>query len=151
MEVHQSWAEQEKSQQVLWVQKDFRTVSKFKFKLTCCSSCTFCCRPSTKERFNPHCKVNKVLCPACHKCLSASCCSESTCRGQIAPISGTWAVLGAGTNLIKILREGYTLPFRIQLNLTRSLIVISGYVHPCRNSCLTEALHALMQKNAVDL
>ena len=33
----------------------------------------------------------------------------------------------------------------------RSPTVVSGYVHPLRNSYLTEALHTLMQKNAVEL
>ena len=31
------------------------------------------------------------------------------------------------------------------------MIIINGYVNPVRNSYLTEALHALMQKNAVQL
>ena len=60
----------------------------------------------------------------------------------------TWAALGAGPKVIKILREGYTLPFWIQPNRPT---IISGYVYPPRNSYLTEELHALMQKNAVEL
>ena len=78
-------------------QKDFRNVSEFICKLTCCRSCTFCCWAPTKERFKSCCKVNEVsmrcfLCrlvefsSECHKC--PSCCSESTCRSQIASILG---------------------------------------------------------------
>ena len=61
------------------------------------------------------------------------------------------AALVASPKVITVLREGYSLPFRIWLNLTRSPIIISCYVHPLRNSYLMEALHALMQKNAVEL
>ena len=53
----------------------------------------------------------------------------------------TWLERGAGPKIIQILREGYTLPFRIRPNLTRSPTVISRYVNPHRNSYLLEALH----------
>ena len=63
----------------------------------------------------------------------------------------TWLDLGAGPKMVQILREGYTLPFRIRPNLTRSPTVVSRYVNPHRNSYLLEALHQLMDKNAVEL
>ena len=56
-----------------------------------------------------------------------------------------------GPKIVQILREGYTLPFRIRPNLTRSPTVISHYVNPHRNSYLLEALHQLMDKNAIEL
>ena len=37
----------------------------------------------------------------------------------------TWLDLGAGPKVVQILKEGYTLPFRIRPNLTRSPTVIS--------------------------
>ena len=49
------------------------------------------------------------------------------------------------------MKEGYTLPFRIRPNLTRSPSVVSCYVNPHRNSYLLEALHQLIAKNAVEL
>ena len=49
------------------------------------------------------------------------------------------------------MREGYTLPFRIRPNLTRSPTVISRYVNPHRNSYMLEALHQLIDKNAIEL
>ena len=61
-----------------------------------------------------------------------------------------WAALGASPKVMRILKEGYTLPFRIWPNRMRSAVVISGCVHPLSNSYLIEALHALMQKNAVE-
>ena len=63
----------------------------------------------------------------------------------------TWLDLGAGPKIVQILREGYTLPFRIRPNLTRSPTVVSPYVNPHRNSYLLEALHQLIDKNAVEL
>ena len=62
----------------------------------------------------------------------------------------TWLDLGAGPKIVQILREGYTLPFRTRPNLTRSPTVISRYVNSHRNSYLLEALHQLMDKNAVE-
>ena len=62
----------------------------------------------------------------------------------------TWLNLGAGPKVVQILREGYTLPFRIRPQLTRSPSVISRYVNPHRNSYLLEALHQLIDKNAVE-
>ena len=59
--------------------------------------------------------------------------------------------LGAGPKVVQILREGYTLPFRIWPNLTRSPTIISCYVNPNRNLYLLEALHQLIDKNRVEL
>ena len=63
----------------------------------------------------------------------------------------TWVDLGAGLKVVQILREGYTLPFRTRPKLTRFSTVISCYVNPQRNSYLLEALHQLIDKNAVEL
>ena len=63
----------------------------------------------------------------------------------------TWLELGARPKIVQTLKEGYTLPFRIRPNLTRSPTVISCYVNPHRNSYLLEALHQLMDKNAIEL
>ena len=63
----------------------------------------------------------------------------------------TWLDLGAGPKVIQTLKQGYTLPFRIRPKLTRSPTVVSCYGNPHRNSYLLEALHQLMDKNAVEL
>ena len=52
-----------------------------------------------------------------------------------------WLDLGAGPKVVQILKEGYSLPFRIRPKLTRGPTVISCYVNPHRNSYLLEALH----------
>ena len=63
----------------------------------------------------------------------------------------TWQNLNAGPKAVQILKEGYTLPFRIRPKLTRYPTVVSCYVNPSRNSYLLEALHQLIDKNAVEL
>ena len=62
-----------------------------------------------------------------------------------------WLNLGAGPKVVQILKEGYTLPFRIRPNLSRNPTVINCYGNPHRNLKLLEALHQLMDKNAIEL
>ena len=62
-----------------------------------------------------------------------------------------WAALGVSPKVLTVLREGYTLPFRFQPNLTRSPTIISCYVNPHWNLYLVEALHQLLNKYAVEL
>ena len=124
----------------------------------------FCNHVATKERHNSlllsKLHRNKIcercflcrsleLCKACHK--GPNSCSRSTCRGQIASVLGKkWAALWASPMVVTVLREGCTLPFRFRPNLTRSPAVISNYVNPHKNLHLWEALHQLVNKNAVE-
>ena len=62
-----------------------------------------------------------------------------------------WLNLGAGPKVVEILKEGYTLPFRIRPKLTRSPSIISCYASPRRISYLLEELQQLVDKNAVEL
>ena len=62
-----------------------------------------------------------------------------------------WLDLGAGPKAVQILKEGYTLPFRTRPNLSRTPTVISCYGNPHRNLSLLDALHQLMDKNAIEL
>ena len=62
-----------------------------------------------------------------------------------------WLDLGAGPKVVQILREGYTLPFRTWPNLSRTPTAVSCYGNPLRNLKLLEALHQLMDKNAIEL
>ena len=61
-----------------------------------------------------------------------------------------WETLGSSPKVVRMLREGYTLPFRFRPNLTRSPMVISNYVNPQRQSLLLEAMAQLTNKNAVE-
>ena len=89
-----------------------------------------------------------MFCKSCNKCLT--CCSQSICRDQTSNWT-VWSDLGASPKVVQILREGYPLPFRIRPKLARNPTVISCYVNPHRNSYLLEALHQLIDKNAVEL
>ena len=90
-----------------------------------------------------------------------SCVQPVTCAQNVVPnlpvgarlqrFWEIWLGLGAGPKVVQILREGYTLPFQTRPNLTRSPSVVSCYVNPLRNSYLLEALHQLIDKNAVEL
>ena len=62
-----------------------------------------------------------------------------------------WAALGISPKVISVLKEGYILPFRSRPYLTKKPTITSCYVDPRRNSYLLEALHQLLDKNAVKL
>ena len=58
-----------------------------------------------------------------------------------------WEALGASPKVVTTLRDGYTLPFRLRPNLTRSPTVISNYQNPTRQANLLEALSTGKQWN----
>ena len=84
----------------------------FKCKVFCCESYLFCFRAvhSVSQSLPVGARLNQFWKP--------------------------WAALGPSSKVIRILEEGYTLPFWNRPTLTRSSIIISGYVHPLRNSYL---------------
>ena len=61
-----------------------------------------------------------------------------------------WETMGLSPKVVTTLREGYILPFRFRPYLTRSPTVISNYHNPTKQSFLVEALHQLINKNAVE-
>ena len=61
-----------------------------------------------------------------------------------------WLDLGASHKIVRVLRSGYILPFQNRPLLSRHPTVISRYVNHHRNSYLSEALHQLISKNAVE-
>ena len=90
--------------------------------LSCCRSCTFCqmSRAPTKERVKSRC--------------IKECCSKSGCRGQATKVFlEKWLDLGANPRVVSILKEGYTLLFKIRSPLTRSPVVLRGYANPVKN------------------
>ena len=72
-------------------------------------------------------------------------------RARLQNFWQVWQDLGASPIVVQILKEGYTLPFRIRPKLVRFPTVVSCYVNPHRNSYLMEALHQLTDKNAVEI
>ena len=106
----------------------------------------------------PECQLKSVK--------GASCVTQLSCVNSVSNVPNvaltlpvgarlqnfwqTWLDLGAGPKVVQILQEGYTLPFWIRPKLTRIPTVISCYANPLRNSYLLEALHQLIDKNAVE-
>ena len=111
----------------------------------------------------PECQLKKCQLKSVK---SASCVTRLSCVNSVSTVPNvaltlpvgarlqnfwqTWLDLGAGPKVVQILQEGYTLPFRIRPKLTRIPTVISCYANPLRNSYLLEALHQLIDKNAVE-
>ena len=101
----------------------------------------------------------------CYHCLRIKCLKDVSCVDhlssvnlvtmpqlllQIAPIFREVGSPRASLKVVTLLREGYTLLFRLRPNLTKSPTVISCYVNPHKNLYLLEALHQLWDKNAVE-
>ena len=86
------------------------------------------------------------FCPSCSKC--PQCCSRSGCRGQ--SFWQTWQRLGANPRVVSILKEGYTLPFKIRPPLTQSPVIKSGYAHLLKSKALFTALVELINKLVVE-
>ena len=111
---------------------------------------------------NCHCKEYKLK-----SVKSVSCVTQLSCVNPVTNVPNaapnlavgarlqnfwkTWLDLGAGPKVVQILKEGYTLPFQTRPKLVRFPTVISCYGNPQRNSYLLEALHQLIDKNAVEL
>ena len=62
----------------------------------------------------------------------------------------TWSLLGANPRVVSILKDAYIPLFKVRPQLVRDPLIISGYANPLRNLYLKEALHALIDKNAVE-
>ena len=100
-------------------------------------------------------------CERCFMCRSVEFCKNVTNVPPVVPnlpvgarlhqFWKKWAALGVSPKVLTVLREGYTLPFRLPPNLTRSPTITSYYVNPHRNLYLLEALHQVLNKNAVEL
>ena len=128
-----------------------------------CCKCSYCHRVATKKRRKSHLLSNvhrNKICEKCFLCRSLefckscqqcpTCCYRSSCRGKVTPVLGEWEALGSSPKVVATLMEGYTLPFRIRPNLTRSPTVISNYNNSTKQSFLLEALYQLINKNAVE-
>ena len=70
--------------------------------------------------------------------------------GHLQTFWQVWLSLGANIRVVSILKEGYTLPFKVRPPLSRSPVIISGYTIPTRIRHLKESLQALIQKQAVE-
>ena len=139
----------------------------FKCKARCCTFCSFCARAFSKERNKSRGSRLLLQKNRLKSVKSVSCVIPLSCVNPVInapnvvinlPVGARlqnfwkkWLDLGAGPKVVQILKEGYTLPFRIRPNLSRIPTVISCYGNPHRNLKLLEALHQLMDKNAIEL
>ena len=138
----------------------------FKCKLSCCNTCSYCARALPKKELSPG-SAGYLIKNKLKYVKGASCVTQLSCVNPVTNVQSvvtnlpvgarlqtfwkTLQVLGAGLKVAQILRQGYTLPFRIRPKLTRSPTVVSRSVNPHRNLYLLEALHQLIDKNAVEL
>ena len=145
---HTDWAR-------VWT--DFKPLSvSSKFcRLSCYKSCTYCTRAATKERRKSGCCKTASVIKIYEQCFLYQSCSVKNVPnvqnvGQDLPVGAKLhqfrETLGARPKVIKILQEGYTLPFRTRPNLTRAPTIISCCVIPHRNLYLMEAFNLLMNK-----
>ena len=70
--------------------------------------------------------------------------------GRLQKFWQVWQRLGANPRAVSILKEGYSLPFKMRPPLTRFPIIQSGYANPTRNLSLKEALTSLTGKLVVE-
>ena len=104
------------------------------------------------------------LCPEIKHVKGVSCVDQSSSVQNVPPVVPNlpvgaklhqiwkkWAALGVSPKVLTVLRESYTLPFWFRPNLTRAPTITNCYVNPHRNCYLLEALHQLLDKNAVEL
>ena len=70
--------------------------------------------------------------------------------GRLQKFWPKWETLGANPRVVSILREGYTLPFKMRPPLTRFPLITSGYANPTRSLALSQALGALVEKLVVE-
>ena len=152
------------SRQSIFKQSSADTKLNFsKCVLSCCRSCSFYLFPraTAKERYkslyskdrNKRCErcflcKSMSFCPTCSKC--PQCCPKFGCRGQTAEVLASLAQSGANPRVVSILREGYTLPFKIRPPLTRSPVIKSGYAYPGKSKALFQALTELINKLVVE-
>ena len=100
-----------------------------KCKLSCCTFCSYYTRAFPKERIKSW--VSRLLCQReqikicekcflCHSIVLCKTCNNVKNAAPNLPVGArlqnywqTWLDLGAGPKVVQILKEGYTLPFRI--------------------------------------
>ena len=71
--------------------------------------------------------------------------------GRLQKFWEKWSLLGANPGVVSIIRDGYILPFKTRPPLVRDPLIVSGYANTLRNLYLKEALHALLQKKAIEM
>ena len=92
-----------------------------------------------------HCVFAPIV-PNAHNVVNAQ-----LIGGRLQKFWQKWSLLGANPRVVSILRDGYILPFKKQTSSGKRSLIVSGYANPLRNLYLKEALHALLQKKAIEM
>ena len=82
---------------------------------------------------------------------SVSCVTQLSCVNPVTNVPNVAPNLAVGARLQNFWKTWLDLPFQTRPKLVRFPAVISCYGNPQRNSYLLEALHQLVDKNAVEL
>ena len=107
--------------------KGFKSTSEPNCVMSCCLSCSFCRYKgaTTKERYKPRSyeETNKACqrCTCVVPCLFApnvpnapSVANSLTVEGCLQKFWQVWEKLGSSPRVVSILKEGYTLPFKMR-------------------------------------
>ena len=116
---------------------------------------------SQKKDISPSQVQNEIKCVKDACCVSHCLCAQNVkdvnhvvrnppVGGRLQMFWQVWLFLSSNPRVVSILKEGYTLPFKVRPPLTRSPLIVSGYANPVKNKHLKESLQALIQKQAVE-
>ena len=96
-----------------------------------------------------------VLCV--NQCLSAPIVRNALHVVKDPPVGGclqrfwlVWLSMGSNPRVVSILKEGYSLPFKVRPPLSRSPVIVNHYADPVKSKNLKDSLQALIQKQAVE-
>ena len=116
---------------------------------------------SQKKDISPSLSKDQIKCvkgaPCVSHCLSAPVVTSALNVVKNPPVGGclqkfwqVWLSQGSNPRVVSIMKEGYSLPFKVRPPLSRSPVIFSGYANPVKNRHLKESLQALIQKQAVE-
>ena len=108
--------------------------------------------------FQPNVQIKSVKGVSCvNHCLFAPVVKNALHVVKDPPVGGrlqkfwqVWLSLGSNPRVVSILKEGYSLPFKVRPPLSRSPVIVSHYADPVKSKNLKDSLQALIQKQAVE-
>ena len=101
------------------------------------------------KHVKPVCCVDHCLC-AQHVSNVHHVVENPPVGGRLQLFWQVWLSLGSNPRVVSILKDGYSLPFKVRPPLSRSPVIISHYSDLVKNKHLKESLQALIQKQAVE-
>ena len=105
--------------------------------------------PKRIKSVKPVCCVDHCLCVQ-HVNSAPLVVENPPVGGRLQLFWQVWLSLSSNPRVVSILKEGYSLPFKIRPLLSRSPVIVSHYSDPVKNKHLKESLQALILKQAVE-